>query len=316
MKRLTILVLIIMIFFGAGFVWYQNGLAAVDKTNDAQISFVIPRGQALREIANNLKEQGLIKDSVAFFLLVKLEGSDQSIQAGNFMLSPSMSSKEILETLRTGVLDVWVTVPEGKRADEIADILEESVPSYDESWRAVLNQNEGYLFPDSYLIPRDATIEQIVSIMRGNFDTKYETLDVSNTNLTQDEIVTIASMLEREVRHTEDLPLVSSVIANRLDIDMALQIDATIQYAKGKRGDEWWEPVSVSEYKSVVSDYNTYLIPGLPPSPISNPGINALRAAVNPADTGYFYYISDRSGVNRYARTLDEHNENIERYGL
>lgn len=316
MKRITIFILILVIFLGAGFVWYQNGLSPVDKTDKEQKSFVIPRGQALREIANNLKEQGFIKDPVAFFILVKLDGTDQSIQAGNFMLSPSMSAEEISEMLTKGVLDVWVTVPEGKRADEIADILQESIPSYDESWRAVLNKNEGYLFPDTYLIPRDATIEQVVDVMRGNFEVKYAAINTSNTSLSKEEIVTIASLLEREVKHPEDLEIVSSVIDNRLGIGMALQIDATVQYAKGKKGNNWWEPVTASEYKSVVSDYNTYLNPGLPPTPISNPGIKALEAAANPASTKYFYYISDKSGTNRYAETLDEHNENIERYGL
>lgn len=264
MKRITIFILILVIFLGAGFVWYQNGLSPVDKTDKEQKSFVIPRGQALREIANNLKEQGFIKDPVAFFILVKLDGTDQSIQAGNFMLSPSMSAEEISEMLTKGVLDVWVTVPEGKRADEIADILQESIPSYDESWRAVLNKNEGYLFPDTYLIPRDATIEQVVDVMRGNFEVKYAAINTSNTSLSKEEIVTIASLLEREVKHPEDLEIVSSVIDNRLGIGMALQIDATVQYAKGKKGNNWWEPVTASEYKSVVSDYNTYLNPGLP----------------------------------------------------
>jgi UPF0755 protein len=110
MKRLTIFILILVIFLGAGFIWYQNGLSPVDKTDKAQISFVVPRGQALREIANNLKEQGLIKDPVAFFLLVKLNGTDQSIQAGNFLLSPSMSASEINEMLTKGVLDICVTI--------------------------------------------------------------------------------------------------------------------------------------------------------------------------------------------------------------
>lgn len=315
MKKFTVLLILIFVFIVAGFIWYQNGLSAVDKNNTDQKSFIIPRGEPLRDIATSLKNEGLIKDSVAFFIMVKLTGNDQSIQAGNFMLSPSMSSQEIYEMLTKGVLDVWVTIPEGKRAEEVADILSENLPSYDESWRETLVENEGYLFPDTYLIPRDATLEQVVTLMRNNFNTKYETITVSNTGLSQEEIVIIASMIEREVRHPEDLPIVSSVIDNRLGIDMALQIDATIQYAKGRSG-RWWEPVLLSEYKSVNSPYNTYLSPGLPPTPISNPGIGALEAAANPANTEYFYYITDKTGTNRYAKTLAEHNANIERYGL
>jgi len=315
MKKLVIFLVLIVIAIGVIALWYQHGLQPADPADTSEKSFVIPRGQPLREIANDLKEEKLINDPVVFFLLVKQKKLDQKIQAGNFLLSPSMSAPEIAEMLTKGVLDVWVTIPEGKRSEEVAEILKESIPSYVDSWENELVLHEGYLFPDTYLIPLDGTIDQIVQIMRTNFDNKYDLLNTSNTSYSQDEIVTIASLIEREAKHDEDRPLIASVIENRLDLGMALQIDATIQYAKGVSGN-WWAPVTVSEYQSVRSPYNTYLRPGLPPGPIANPGIDALEAAVSPASTDYLYYIADQNGINRYASTLEGHNENIERYVL
>lgn len=313
-KSLVFFVVIILIAIGA-LIWWNRGISPVDPKNTQTRSFIIPKGAALRTITNDLKEQGFIKDAVVFFLLVKQEGLDRDIQAGNFMISPSMNAREIAELLTTGVMDVWVTVPEGKRAEEVAEILKESLPSYDPSWDETLVKNEGYLFPDTYLVPRDATLEQVVKIMRGNFDAKFESINTANSPYSQEELVILASLIEREARHDEDRPIIASVLENRLNAGMALQIDATIQYAKGTPGN-WWDTVTLAEYESVRSPYNTYLQPGLPPGPIANPGIEALTAAANPVDTNYVYYITDQNGINRYASTLDGHNENIRRYGL
>lgn len=314
-KSIVLLVVIILLFLGAS-IWWNRGTSPVNSKDTTHTSFIIPKGAALRTISNNLQEQGFIKDPVVFFLLIKKEGIDKDIQAGNFLLSPSMTAQEIAKLLTTGAMeDVWITIPEGKRAEEIGEILRDGLPSYDSSWDEVLIENEGYLFPDTYLIPKDATIEQVIQVMRNNFDTKYELLDTSNTSYSQEEIVTLASLVEREAKHDEDRPLVASVIENRLNIGMALQIDATIQYAKGVPGN-WWAPVTLAEYQSVRSPYNTYLQPGLPPGPIANPGIEALSAAANPADTNYTYYIADQNGINRYASTLEGHNANIQKYGL
>lgn len=302
---------------GLGFFWWNNNLQAVNAQDTSEKIFLIKPGSGLITIATDLKNEGLIKSPLVFRYYVKQTGIDKKIQAGDFRLSPSMSAQEIAQELTTGALDVWITIPEGKRAEEIAAILKEKVPGYEDSWEERLKENEGYLFPETYLIPRDATIETIISLLRNTFDEKYASIDTSHSELPQREIVILASMIEREVRHPEDLPIVSSIMHNRLNITMPLQIDATIQYAKGQNSKgEWWEPVLLSEYKSVKSPYNTYLQPGLPPGPIANPGLKALEAAVNPADTDYLYYITDQNGVNRYAKTYEEHQRNIDRYGL
>lgn len=316
MKKIFILLVVIAIF-GLGIIlWWNNGIAAVNPADKSQKVFVVQKGEGIREIAAHLKNEDLIKDTVVFFLLVKKLGYDNKIQAGDFRLSPSSPAAKIAENLTHGSLDVWVTIPEGKRADEVADILQKNLSTYQLEWRATLDANEGYLFPDTYLIPKDATIDLIVNIMKNNFNNKISQIGLSKDSPSLPQIVIIASLLEREAKGDSEKPVISGIIKNRLDEGMALQVDATIQYAKGKRGNAWWSPVTAEEYKSVVSPYNTYLNPGLPPGPISNPGLASLTAAKNPQKTGYLYYLHDKSGTIRYAQTIDQHNANIRKYGL
>ncbi len=318
MKRLYITLAILLVLAVLAFAWWRNGTSAANPKDNTPKIFVIEQGQGVRAIARNLKEEKLIKDQIVFFLLTKKLGLDSKIQAGDYRLFPSMSALEIANELTHGTLDIWITIPEGQRALEIADTLKEKMPNYDPSWNGVLEENEGYLFPDTYLLPKDSTVEAIVSIMKNNFDAKYKTIDVSKSNLSKEEIVTLASLIEREARHDKDRPLVSSVISNRLDIGMKLDIDATLQYALGYQTDEkrWWKSSLTAQDKKINSPYNTYTIARLPPGPISNPGLSSLEAAINPAKTDYLYYITDKGGTNRYAETLDEHEANIEKYGL
>src|SRR3989344_2153720 len=291
MKKIFALLILIGIFGGGFFLWWQYGTTSVNKNDKSQKIFVVQKGAGIRAIANELKKEQLIKDPIVFFLLVKQLNLDNKIQAGDFRLSPSMTAKEIAEGLTHGTLDIWVTVPEGKRAEEIAEILKKNIPSYNDSWTMELKQHEGYLFPDTYLIPKDATIETIISLLTNTFYTKVKGIGLSKDDPTLSKIVTIASLIEREAITDSEKPFIAGIIVNRLEEDMALQVDATIQYAKGKRGNSWWVPVTVEEYKSVKSNYNTYLAPGLPPTPIANPGLEAIRAAKNPADVPYLYYL-------------------------
>ncbi|MDP2637488.1 MAG: endolytic transglycosylase MltG [Candidatus Levybacteria bacterium] len=316
MKKLAVVMTILIVSLIVGVLWWQDGTSPVNSINKEPTIFVIQKGAGIREISNNLKQQGLIKNSIVFFLLVKQLGLDKKIEAGDFRLNPSMNTEEIAQNLTHGTLDIWITIPEGKRASEIAEILQEKMSTYDSSWKNFLSQNEGYLFPDTYLISKDADIEMIVTQMLRNFEQKYATIDTNGKD--RGKIVTLASLIEREAITDAEKPIIAGILTNRLNVGMALQVDATIQYAKGKNGsnNKWWEPVSLEEYKSVKSDYNTYLFTGFPPGPISNPGLEALRAAANPSKTDYFYYLHDASGKIRYAKTLQEHNANIQRYGL
>lgn len=318
MKKLWISIGVLFLILVVLSVWWNKGLSPTDPNDNTPRIFIVERGQGIREITKNLKDQGLIRDPVVFFLLTKKLGLDKKIEAGDFRFYRSMSASEIANGLTHGTLDIWITIPEGNRASEIAGILEERIPTYEESWADGLEAEEGFLFPDTYLIPKDADIDLIISIFKNNFEVKYNTLTNPKNNLTMEEVVTIASLVEREAKFDHDRPLVASVIINRLNIGMKLDIDATIQYALGFQENEnrWWKESLTSSDKTYDSLYNTYIYAGLPPGPIANPGLASLQAVINPATTNYLYYISDSEGNNHYTQTYEQHLNNIEKFGL
>jgi UPF0755 protein len=316
MKKLIVVIGILLIAAAATGLWWKNGLSPINADKTPTI-FVVNKGEGVREIANHLKTQGIIRDPIVFFLLTRFQGLDKQIQAGDFRINPSMTAQEIATNLTHGTLDIWVTIPEGQRADEIADLLKNKIPSYNESWRETLNQNEGYLFPDTYLIPRDADKNLVLSLFKNNFQTKYDGVkDIKTTALSDPETIIIASIIEREAIFNADRPTVASVIINRLNLGMALQIDPTVQYAVGFQTDtkSWWKKeLTVADLK-INSPYNTYKNPGLPIGPISNPGLSAIKAALNPTNSNYLYYYSDKQGHLHFATTLAGHNANIKKY--
>lgn len=313
MRKLLILGIIILVFIVAISLWWKNGTSPVSLKDKSQKVFVIPKGMAVREVGNKLKEQGLIRDPVVFFLFIKKNGLDQNVQAGSYKLSPSMDLTQIMYTIRHGTIDIWVTFPEGLRSEEIAQILKEEIPTYQDGWVNSLKEEEGYLFPDTYLIPKDADINTVISILKNNFYSKIESIGLSKDNPKLRNILIMASLIEREAITDEEKPLIASVMYNRLNDGIGLDIDATLQYAKGKVGNKWWT-VPTSYDRQIDSPYNTYKYQGLPPGPISNPGIEAIKAAYEPASSSYYYYIHDTHGKIHFARTISEHNANVEKY--
>ena len=192
------------------------------------------------------------------------------------------------------------------------------MPNYESTWDDQLPSHEGYLFPETYLLPHNSTIQSIVTTLTDTFNDRYKEVTLGKTTLNQSQLVILASLIEREGRKDEDRPLIASVIYNRLAIGMPLQIDATVQYALGYNSYEktWWKKDLTYDDLKINSTFNTYTNTGLPPTPICNPGIKSIQAAANPANTNYLYYITDKNGVNHYAATLDQHNANIRKYGL
>lgn len=316
MKRLTVFISVIVLLFLAVLIWFQLGKQAVNATDTSSKIFVIPPGATVREIGNKLKSEGLIRDPVVFFLYVKQQGKDRSIQAGDYRLSPSMNLEALLKELTHGTLDKWVTFNEGLRAEEYAEILKKEFKAYNPSWDALLAQENGYLFPDTYLLPVNSDINIIIAAMKKNFYSQVEPLGLTETSPNLVETVIVASLIEREVKKDEEKALVASVIYNRINAGMPLQIDATVQYALGKSSgrSKWWQPVTAEDLGRIDSPYNTYQNTGLPPTPISNPGLASIKAALNPSNTDYFFYISEDNGTSHFAKTLEEHNRNIERY--
>lgn len=316
MKRL----ILFSIFLIGGlfiFFYYKEGNLPVDPKNKQSKIFVVRKGENVTEIAKNLEKEGLIRNRVVFYLIVKKLGIERKLQAGDFRLSPSMSAEEIAKKLTHGTLDVWITIIEGLRKEEVAQIFarELNLPASEFMKMA----KEGYLFPDTYLIPKNATINTVLSILANNFEKKYDEKlrqRAKQLGLTDDEVIIIASLIEREAKFFEDRKKVASVIFNRLKADMKLDIDATVQYALGYDHQEktWWRKNLSLEDLSFDSPYNTYKYKGLPPAPICSPGLDSIKAVLYPEETDYLYYISDKKGKLHFAKTFEEHQRNIKRY--
>lgn len=316
-KRFIVLILFIVILFGAFWVWWNQAISPVNKTDTTNTMFVVEAGQDARSIAKNLRSQGLIRDPIAFFLYARFGGYQNKIQAGDFRLSPSMNLSSIMDSLTHGTTDVWVTIPEGWRNEEISLQLAQELGIPESEFMKAAK--EGYMFPDTYLVPQNASASSIISILNKTFSEKV-TPDIikkaQDKGLTLDELIIVASLVEREARLDEDRPIVASVILNRLNEGMKLDLDATVQYALGYETGEksWWKKNLTLEDLKIDSPYNTYTNPGLPPTPIANPGLEAIQAVVNAPKTDYLFYVSDINGKIHPAKDLDGHNANVEKY--
>ncbi len=315
-KNLLALVLFLTMAFGV-FLYYKEGTLPVNNKNKTTKIFVIQRGETVTEIAKNLEKEELIRNKIVFYLVVKQLGIESKIQAGDYRLSPVMNVYEIAKTLTKGTLDIWITIVEGLRKEEIAQIFSRELNIPESEF--LKYAQEGYLFPDTYLIPREASIGAVISILTKNFNKKYSQ-DLRNKaigkGLTEKEVITLASLIEREAKFAEDRPKVAGVLLNRLELEMKLDIDATVQYVLGYQSEEktWWKKSLTFEDLGVDSLYNTYKNKDLPPGPIANPGLAAIEAILTPTQTDYLYYLSDKDGKMHYAETFEGHNENIRKY--
>lgn len=309
----------ILLVLATGFyLYFRSGSLPFNKSDKVSKIFIVPRGEPLEGIINSLYKEDLIRNKLVFYMIVKQKGIDRAIQAGDFRLSPSMNAYQIADALTHGTLDVWITLIEGTRREEMAQVIghELNIPEVE----FVSVAEEGYLFPDTYLIPKDATAGSVLSILKNNYNQKF-TPDLkakaAKNGLSEKGVIILASIVEKEAKTPEDKKIVAGILLKRLEEDWPLQVDATIQYALGYQTDEktWWKKYLSFDDLKIDSPYNSYTNKGLPPTPISNPGIVSI-AAVAEADssTPFWYYISDTKGVMHYARTQEEHEANISKY--
>lgn len=315
--RLAVLLILLFVFAGIALLWWRDATSPAQPQTPESKIFIVQTGESVRSIATRLKNEGLIKDQVGFFLLVKLLQYDSKLQAGDFRLNPSMDTRTIIDELTHGTLDVWVTTLEGWRVEEIALKLAQDLEIPESEFLKVAR--EGYMFPDTYLLPKDASAAAVAKILFENFDKKVTPqmrTGFATQNLILDEAVVLASIVEREGVSDGDRPMIAGILLNRLHAGHPLQADATLQYALGYQSGEksWWKKSLLDEDKKINSPYNTYKNAGLPPNPICNPGLGSLLAVANPAVTDYWYYLHDPQGGIHYATTLEEHNANIEKY--
>jgi UPF0755 protein len=314
LKKLLFLPLLITLVAVTAAIWFYINVQPVSTSKNFS-NFVVAKGSSASQIGTKLESAGLIKSALAFKIYIQFTGQSGKLQSGEFRLSPSFSMFQNISALFNGPAEVWVTIPEGLRREEIAAKFAMALDKDTAFYNDVLlgsKGKEGYLFPDTYLFPTDASASAVVKKMADTFAAKTQGLIPTGTSLTFSESVILASLLERETKTDAERPIVAGIILNRIRIGMALQVDASVQYAVGTSKD-WWPILSLVDLK-INSSYNTYKFAGLPPAPIANPGLSSLKAAFNPATTDYLYYIHDSAGQIHYAKTLSEHNANIAKY--
>jgi UPF0755 protein len=315
---------LLVIVLVAGGLWRYYVSPQADTPADRAVQLRIKDGASTREIASALLKAGVIRNANGFALSARLAGADGKLQAGVYDLTTGMPDRDVVDVLKAGppVGYVSVTIPEGFRLDQIAERMDKEAgiprkeflklarsgaPQFAEGHPylagAYKNSLEGYLFPKTYQVREDMTAEQVIEMMLDQFDRETADLDFAaaqERGLSPAEVVTLASMIERESKLDEERELVSSVIYNRLAKGMRLKIDATIEYVlKEKRLRLTYADMFTK------TPYNTYLHEGLPPGPISNPGLKSLEAAVAPADTQFIYYVlTGKDGSHTFTTNL------------
>lgn len=333
MKFLFSFLVVLFIFLIGSWFWWIANTEAPNSHDTKPSTFVIAKGQDASVIAANLAAKGFIKNELAFKIYTQLTGKQGKIQAGFYRISPSLTLAQVVDLLVRGPEGVWIVYPEGVRREEIAAITIKSLGLKNEEaerfWQQFLSltaQKEGFLFPDTYLFALQTTPEQVVSKMLENFKQKWNQLSSlqNKSSLDKKNVIVLASIIERETKTNEERPIVAGILLKRLRASWPLQADAALQFVLGKKRCEelsfpdimdcnWWiQPKG--EDKSIISPYNTYTQPSLPPAPIANPGLSSIKAVLQPQDSPYWFYLHDKSGNIHYARTIQEHNQNIHKY--
>jgi len=349
MRRLAIAFLILILLAGAFGVWLRSELRRPYRGySQAQIFVDIPRGTPRWKIADLLQQNGVIHSRVAFIAL-SLRHRRRVLQAGEYLFNQPMTPRQVFDQIAAGHIFVHVVaIPEGWTMFDIANelarqglatkedflrVARDPSPVHDIAPRAP--SLEGFLFPSTYQFSRNVTPKEIAETMVRQFREEWTklqaiapppvTLDPTETHhsvrqaagsvappLSPEQLVTLASLVERETPQPSERPVVASVFYNRLKLGVPLQCDPTVQYALDLAGKP--TPKVTPEDLHVASPYNTYLHRGLPPGPIANPGDASLRAVVSPAYTHYLYFVANDTGGHFFASTLEEHNRNVARY--
>ncbi len=279
----------------------------------SQSVFKIEKGDSVSFVAEELYEKRIIRSPYFFKGMVVLLGRGKGVKAGDYIFTKSENVYEVTKRLITadyGFEPIKITIPEGSSIFQIASIFDKNLANFD-STAFLAQAKEGYIFPDTYSFLPNADEKEVLSVMQENFNTKIKTLseEIKKFGKPLDEVITMASILEEEARTTETRQILSGILWKRLEIGMPLQVDVTFQYVNGKNTYE----LSQEDLK-IDSPYNTYKYKGLPPTPISNPGLDSISAAVNPKDTPYLYFLSGRDGKMYYADDFEGHKKNRELY--
>ena len=302
------------------------------------VTFVVEPGAAPDAIADALRNEGIITDARRFQLLVGLTGSGREIRAGCYVFGAGTPAADVLRRLRGGITaSQLLAIPEGKRLEEVGATLERAGISTSDQWETALASAPvanlpspppagasllGYLLPASYPLLCKSSADQMVSAMIDAFSAQVTPTVIAAARargLNLHQLLTLASIVEREAVLKEEQPVIASVFLNRLADRVPLQADPTVQFAVAQAnpprpGGTWWKTDLTETDLRISSPYNTYRNAGLPPGPIANPGIGAITAVANAARTDYYYFVAKGDGSHAFSRTLAEHNANVARY--
>jgi UPF0755 protein len=310
-----------------GLAWNIFNYAAQPSGNDvSEKIFIVLPGQHFKMIAVHLEETGIIRDSLRFKLFARFKGYDKRIKAGEYKLSTALSPKQVLEIMVSGKVALYrITIPEGYNLAQIAGIVSEmgltDGPTFIRSANdaaiikalgVVADSLEGYLFPDTYHFPKGLPLDEIMGTMVNRFKEIFSTKWQERSRqmgMPIHQVVTLASIIEKETGAAFERPLIASVFYNRLAKGMRLSSDPTVIY-----GIKDFDGNLTRKHLNTANPYNTYLNKGLPPGPIANPGVAALEAALYPAETDYLFFVSKRDGTHQFSTSFKEHNRAVRKY--
>jgi len=321
-------ILLIVVASGAGTIFYaRDQLGAPAEAHGKPVALEVRSGEGLEDVIADLDSHGLIRSSFWFGQYARLKGLGEQLRRGRFMLDAGMAAGTVISVLEANPSPSRrsVALAEGLSAEQMGHVVGRAgIGITQEQYLAEVRSGqfsapflagrsagaslEGFLFPDTYLIPENSTAHDIIQMQLDNFGRHAVTAGVAPGKGGYS-VVIIASILEREAKFDEDRPLVAGVITNRLARSMNLQVDATVLYGLHKLGHDGDRVDTETD-----TPYNSYLHPGLPPTPISNPGLKALVAAAHPAATNSVFYVSDGCGHNHYATTQAEHDRAVAQY--
>ena len=316
MKKGHIFILIfIILLFGLpvlSYFYVSYALHRVDSNSEIK-EIRVENGMTVSEIGDLLVEKKLINSKVLFYLYVKYKGF--KLEAGVYNIPSNLSVTEIVQVLRHGKDDVQVIVVEGLRREEIADLLSGKLSKVNKAeFLEKTKELEGRLFPDTYFFASKETTDNAIKKLTDNFAQKTKDVFLRNkTGLSSEDVLTLASLVEREEPQPLERPIIAGILIGRLKGGEILGVDATIQYLLGKPGN-WWSREISEEDLIIDSPFNSRKNAGLPPHPICNPGLSAIKSVVDFKTTDFKYYLHDKEGRVHYAKTLEEHQKNIFNY--
>ncbi len=309
----------------AAMLWFWNTAYRNRSSPVAETHVVVAQGATFAEVARQLASAGVIDNVLAFRLLARIRGEEADVRAGEYRFPARQSQDDVLRALVSGgaQVAVWITIPEGFTYRQIAKRLEENGVGNAGAFARAFGHDsivadgartknlEGFLFPSTYLVPLGASPQQVESIMTSEFLRalpRDAAQRARRLHVSVPQVVAVASLVEREAKVDADRPTIAGVIYNRLRLGMPLEVDATIEYALPEHKPE----LSFRDLK-IDSPYNSYTHAGLPPTPIANPGLPSMEAALHPSKTDFLYYVYCGNGRHVFAKTLGEHQANVAR---